>query len=248
MLCFTWDGAGLGSDQTLWGGEALLGNPGHWRRVASWRPFKLPGGERAAREPWRTALSLCWQTGVTWTPANSRVEPVLHQAFDRGLNSPTTTSVGRLFDAASALSDVCMESSFEAEPALRLEALCRSPEEPIALPLARDEAGVWRSDWTSLLALMLDKDLTQSVRAARFHSSMAHALLAQAIAVREQAGIDCVGLAGGVFQNRILTEHVLSLLAKERFEVLVPELLPLNDAAISFGQIIEGNAPHAYTD
>jgi len=245
MLCFTWDGAGIGSDQTLWGGEAILGSPGRWRRVASWRPFKLPGGERAAREPWRTALSLCWQAGVIWTPGISGVEPVLHQAFDRGVNSPITTSVGRLFDAASALSHVCMESSFEAEPALRLEALCQNPEEPLALPLGRDEAGVWRSDWAPLLALMLDKDLTQRVRAARFHSSMAHALLAQAIAVREQEGIDCVGLAGGVFQNRILTEHVLSLLATAGFEVLVPKLLPLNDAAISYGQIIEGNASDA---
>ena len=182
---------------------------------------------------------------MIWAPGISGVEPVLHQAFDRGLNSPITTSVGRLFDAASALSDVCMESSFEAEPALRLEALCQNPEEPLAMPLGRDEAGVWRSDWSPLLALMLDKDLTQRVRAARFHSSIAHALVAQAIAVREQEGIDCVGLAGGVFQNRILTEHVLSLLAKAGFEVLVPKLLPLNDAAISFGQIIEGNASDA---
>jgi hydrogenase maturation protein HypF len=250
MLCFTWDGVGLGSDRTLWGGEALLGNPGSWRRVASFRPFKLPGGERAAHEPWRTALSLCWQTGVTWARGASRGESwrggaSLRQAFDRDLNSPITTSVGRLFEAASALCDVCMESSFEAEPALRLEALCESREQPVALPLERDAAGLWRTDWMPLLALLLDQRRTQSFRAARFHSSMAHALLAQAIAVRDEARVTCVGLAGGVFQNRVLTEHASSLLEQAGFEVLIPKLLPLNDAATSFGQLLEGNTRHA---
>ncbi len=253
LLCFAWDGVGLGSDRTLWGGEALLGNPGSWRRVASFRPFKLPGGERAAREPWRTALSLCWQAGVTWARGAPRGGPLrggpsLRQAFDRDLNSPLTTSVGRLFEAASALCDVCMESSFEAEPALRLEALCQKLEEPIALPLERDESGLWRSDWAPLLPLMLDEGHTQSYRAARFHSSMAHALLAQAIAVRERVRVNCVGLAGGVFQNRVLTEQVLSLLEQAGFEVLIPKLLPLNDAAISFGQLLEGNTGHAATE
>jgi len=171
----------------------------------------------------------------------------LREAFDREFNSPTTTSAGRLFDAAAALNDVCTESSFEAEPAMRLEAMCQSPDQPIALPLERDPAGVWCSDWTPLLALMLDKTLTQSCRSARFHSSLAHALLAQVLAVHGQTRIDCVGLAGGVFQNRILTEHVLNLLEAAGFEVLVPKLLPLNDAAISFGQLIEAHGSHAYT-
>ena len=69
LLCFTWDGVGLGPDDTLWGGEALLGEPGAWRRVASFRPFRLPGGERAARQPWRTALALCWECGHAWPTA-----------------------------------------------------------------------------------------------------------------------------------------------------------------------------------
>jgi len=241
LLCFTWDGMGLGPDHTLWGGEALLGRPGEWRRVASFRPFKLPGGERAAREPWRTALSLCWQSGVAWITGIARGGILLQQALDHDLNSPITTSVGRLFDAAAALSDVCMDSSFEGEAPLRLEALCQSREAPIALPLLRDELGIWRSDWTPLLALMLDKDLTQSFQAAQFHSSIAHALLVQALAVREQARVNCVGLAGGVFQNRVLTEHVMALLEAAGFDVLVPKALPLNDAAISFGQLIEGS-------
>jgi hydrogenase maturation protein HypF len=248
MVCFTWDGVGLGPDHTLWGGEALLGFPGNWRQVGSFLPFKLPGGERAAREPWRSALSLCWQSGIPWRKGELRGGALLRQAFDHNLNSPMTSSVGRLFDAVAALTEVCLESSFEGEAAMRLEALCKSPEEPIAMPLTRDEHAIWRSDWHPLLASMLDGSQTQSIRAAQFHSSLAHTLLAQALAVRNETRVNCVGLAGGVFQNRILTEHALQLLTGAGFEVLIPKALPLNDAAISFGQIIEARALHAATN
>jgi hydrogenase maturation protein HypF len=249
LLCFTWDGQGLGSDHTLWGGEALLGSPGHWRRVGSFRPFRLPGGEKSAREPWRTALSLCWQTGTKWSAGAGRDETLLKRAFDQGLNSPSTTSVGRLFDAAAALSGVCMESSYEAEAPARLEALCESAEglQPITLPLLEDGQGIWRSDWMPLLTLMLDETRTQADRATMLHSSLALALLSQALAIREQTAVTSVGLAGGVFQNRVLTEHVIRLLEMQGFEVLVPQLLPLNDASVSFGQLIEGRMHHVGT-
>jgi len=247
MLCFTWDGAGLGPDHTLWGGEALMGCPGNWRRVGSFRPFKLPGGERASRQPWRTGLSLCWHTGISWIEGDARGGALLRQAFDHDVNSPITTSVGRLFDGVAALIDVCEESSFEGEAPLRLETLCVSDEEPIVMPLARDQQGVWRSDWSPLLAPMLDKTRTPSVRAAQFHASLAHTLLAQALAVRNETRINSVGLAGGVFQNRVLTERASQLLDGAGFEVLIPKALPLNDAAISFGQLIEARMIHAST-
>jgi hydrogenase maturation protein HypF len=245
LLCFTWDGVGLGPDRTLWGGEALLGMPGNWRRVASFRPFKLPGGERAARESWRAALSLCWASGTVWAEGEHRGDALLHHAFDTGLNSPFSTSVGRLFDAAAALTGVCTASSYEAEAAMRLEALCSHAAPPIALPLVRDELGIWRSDWAPLLSPLLDERQTAGFRAAQFHSSLAHALLEQALHVREQTRVSRVGLAGGVFQNRVLTEYAHALLTEQGFEVLIPKQLPLNDAAISFGQVVEATALNA---
>jgi hydrogenase maturation protein HypF len=246
IICFTWDGLGLGPDHTLWGGEALLGIPGRWRRVASFRPFKLPGGERAAREPWRSGLSLCWHAEIAWAEGELRGGALLRHAFNHNLNSPMTTSVGRLFDAAAALTGVCLESSFEGEAPMRLEAMSARREEPITMPLTRDEHGIWRSDWAALLPSLLGETRTQSFRAAQFHSSLAHCLLAQALTVRRETQVTCVGLAGGVFQNRILTEHAWELLTGAGFEVLVPKALPLNDAGISFGQLIEArmlNAP-----
>jgi len=242
LLCFTWDGVGLGPDGTLWGGEALLGHPGRWTRVASFRPFPLPGGERAAREPWRSALALCWESGLSWPEGAGLGEALLRRAFDARVNAPVTTAVGRLFDAAAALLGVRLRTSYEAEAPMRLEALCSAPASAITLPLAQDSAGVWRSDWAPLVAAMLDAHRSPAERAALFHASLALALHDQALAVRERTGVTRVGLAGGVFQNRVLTEHAQAQLAAAGFEVLIPLQLPPNDAAISFGQLVEAAA------
>ncbi len=245
LLCFTWDGLGLGADGTLWGGEALLGRPGAWTRVASFRPFRLPGGERAAREPWRTALALRWECGQTWAEDAQLGGPLLRRAFDSGVNAPSTTAVGRLFDAAAALLGVCLQASYEGEAPMRLEALCEEAAPPLALPLTRDAAGIWRSDWAPLVSALLDARCTLAVRAAMFHASLAQALCEQALAVREDSGVTRIGLGGGVFQNRVLSEQVQTRLTTAGFEVLIPQRLPVNDAAISYGQLIEAAAVQA---
>jgi len=245
LLCFTWDGMGLGPDGALWGGEALLGVPGAWRRVASFRPLRLPGGERAAREPWRSALALCWECGHAWDGDSHGGDPLLRAAWESGLNAPATTAVGRLFDAAAALLGACSNASYEGQAPMRLEALCRDPAPPVALPLAQDANGLWRSDWAPLLAALLDTRVDPAVRASMFHASLAHALCGQALAVRAACGVSRVGLSGGVFQNRTLSEQAQSLLTAAGFEVLMPQRLPANDAAISFGQLIETAALQA---
>jgi hydrogenase maturation protein HypF len=248
VLCFTWDGVGLGPDYTLWGGEALLGRPGAWQRVASFRPFKLPGGERAAREPWRSALALCWECGQPWPEGENLSGPLLRRAFDAGVNTPATTSVGRLFDAAAALLGACLHATYEGEAAMLLEALCEDVAAPVPLPLAYDPSGVWRSDWAPLIEALRDARRSPAIRAAMFHSSLARVLLDQASAVRTLSGVTCVGLAGGVFQNRVLTEQAQALLTSAGFEVLIPAHLPVNDASISYGQLVESAAePHART-
>ena len=244
LLCFTWDGVGLGPDHTLWGGEALLGRPGAWTRVGSFRPFRLPGGERAAREPWRSALALCWESGEEWDGGANLGGPLLRAAFDAGLNAPFTTSVGRLFDAAAALLGICMQASYEGEAPMRLEALCEEAAVPVLLPLSCDPMGIWRSDWAPLVPVLLDGRRDVAGRAAMVHASLAQALCDQAIAVRRDSDVARVGLSGGVFQNRVLTEQVQTLLNAAGFEVLIPERLPVNDAAISYGQLIEAAANH----
>jgi hydrogenase maturation protein HypF len=189
--------------------------------------------------------------------AASFAPTALHHAWSARLNSPTTSAVGRLFDAAAALAGVCTQASFEGEGPMRLEALAQdhalrpapgaarqSPVEapasaPVRLPLERDARGIWRSDWAPLLSMLVDHAVPAAERAAAFHASLAQALVDQAVQLRETSGLATVGLTGGVFQNRLLTEAATDLLVASGFDVRLPRLLPVNDAGLSFGQVFE---------
>ena len=242
-LVFTWDGVGYGEDGTLWGGEALLGHPGHWQRFASLRPFHLPGGERAGREPWRSAAALCWETGQQWRGV-PEAAPLLQQAWQRRLNTPQTSAAGRLFDAAATLIGLCTHASFEGQGPMLLEAACTVSADPVALPLTATADGLWLSDWEPLLPVLLDNKRPQDERAAVFHASLATALLQQARQARAQQGVNRIGLSGGVFQNRVLVEQAIVLLENDGFQVHLPEKIPVNDAGLCFGQVIEYAARH----
>ena len=238
-LTFTWDGAGYGEDGTLWGGEALLGRPGCWRRVASLRPFSLPGGERAAREPWRSALALCWETGRRWDacPEDGKL---LRSAWQRGFDCPRTSSASRLFDAAAALLGLVSRASLEAEAPMAVEEAVAEDAYPIPLPLR--VADVLVSDWEPLLDLLQNASLSPGERAASFHATLARVVLDQARAVRAVHGVSRIGLTGGVFQNRVLCEHIACDATADGFEVFIHERVPCNGAGLSFGQLIETGA------
>lgn len=240
-LVFTWDGAGFGRNETIWGGEALLGRPGCWRRVATVRPFALLGGDRAAREPWRSALALCWEAGVEWSDCPHDTD-VLRHAWMRKLNCPQTSSIGRLFDGAAALLGLVSRASYEGQAASYLEAISGEGAKPVVLPLSRRVDGIWETDWRPLLNCLMDATQTTSGRAAMFHATLAEMLLAQARAVRDEYGELRLGLTGGVFQNRLLGELVLSGAGRDGFLAFIPERLPCNDAGLSFGQIAEASA------
>ena len=245
MLVFTWDGVGLGPDDTLWGGEALLGKPGQWRQAGSFRPFRLPGGERAGREPWRSAAALCWESGQQCTLAEA-ADPLLFSFWQQGRNAPATSAVGRLFDAAAALTGVCTRASFEGQGPMLFEALAAGYPNIDDVPVTRlgisCKDGVCLADWATLIPVLIDESISTAERAARFHVSMADTLLRLALRLREQTGVNAIGLAGGVFQNRVLTEQAISLLDNAGFRTTMPLLVPVNDASISFGQI----ADHGY--
>ncbi len=240
-LTFTWDGAGYGEDGTLWGGEALLGRPGVWRRVARLRPFRLPGGERAARQPWRSAAALCWETGNTWDSCPEDTT-LLFAAWQQHVNSPPTSAAGRLFDAAASLTGLLHRASYEGQGPMYLEVACTAPAAAITLPLRRATGGLWECDWAPLVPYLTDAALPVAQRAAGFHASLAHSLHQQARMLRLEHRIDAVGLTGGVFQNRILTEHACALLQDDGFTVYLARDIPCNDAGISFGQIVEWQA------
>ena len=237
-LVFTWDGVGVGRDDTLWGGEALVGRPGAWQRFASLRTFRLPGGEKAGREPWRSAAALHWECDAEWA-ACPDPEGLARVAWRKNINCPATSAAGRLFDAAAAIICELPATSFEAQGPMQLEALCREHRDGPTLALRESADGVLRADWEPLLDLMGDTDRSQQERAEAFHGSLARTLVDQAMLAREERGVQHVGLGGGVFQNRFLTEQVVAMLNEARFEVFVPAVLPCNDAALSYGQAAE---------
>ena len=240
-LTFTWDGVGLGEDNSLWGGEALHGKPGNWQRLASFKTFHPPGADKAGREPWRSEAALRWSMNEKWS-ANIEPSELAFIAWKKKINSPATSAVGRLFDAASAIILGIKKVSFEAQAPMLLEACINHHcEDFIDLPLIKDPSGIMRADWSPLIQAIIDESQSVENRSAIFHNSMAHCLIQQALHLKQYDGIeyDAIGLAGGVFQNKYLTEKIISIARTHQLNVLIPSIIPSNDGGLSFGQVIE---------
>ena len=237
-LVFAWDGVGFGSDGSLWGGEALAGAPGAWRRVASTRTFAVIGGDRVGREPWRSAAALMWETGHDWLPEVEHAV-LAKQAWAKRIGASRTSSVGRLFDAAAALVLGVDIASFEGQGPMMLESVAVAETDAIPLSLTRDAAGILRMDWQPLVPMLIDKGRVASIRAGMFHESLARSLVTQVSMLANTEKFEAVGLTGGVFQNRFLAERVMVLLAAHGIPVYLPEIVPANDGGLAFGQLIE---------
>ena len=240
-IVFAWDGVGLGDDGTLWGGETFLGTPGHWQRAAHLRPFRLPGGDRAGRAPWRSAAAVCWEMGVD-CPVGVP-DSIVRNAWERRVNSPQSSAAGRLFDAASAIILGLGETSFEGQGPMWLEAIARDPVAFPRLQLRSAADGRFELDWAPLIDWLLQSPPATAAdradRAGAVHSALADGIMQVADRLRAQSGPALVGLTGGVFQNRRLTEAALSGLSARGFEVLLPVQLPCNDGGLSYGQVAD---------
>jgi len=165
-----------------------------------------------------------------------------HQAWQKQTNTFETSAAGRLFDAAAALVLGRAVASFEGQGPMELEHAALDGCEALALPMARDAGGVWRSDWAPLLPIMTDAGLPAGERAGIFHETMARAVLDQALKIRSRTRYDALGLSGGVFQNRRLTERVVELLGGAGIDVRLHREVPANDGGLCFGQIVEATA------
>ncbi|MDH3946474.1 MAG: carbamoyltransferase HypF, partial [Chromatiales bacterium] len=221
----------------------LWGRPGNWRRVASLRPFRLPGGDQAGREPWRSACGVCWETGMHWGAAPDD-SGLLRTAWERELNCPVTSAAGRLFDAAAALVLGHTHSSFEGQGPMQLEALARSarPTNGLELEMSAAADGLLRIDWEPLLARLLTRDGSAAELAWLFHDSLALTIRALVLRIAGERNVDGVGLTGGVFQNRLLAELVCDKLSGTGYPVAQSAAAPCNDAGLSYGQVIEFRA------
>ncbi|WP_437283430.1 carbamoyltransferase HypF [Sorangium sp. So ce375] len=245
VLGLAWDGSGYGLDGALWGGEALVVDGASFRRAAHLRSFPLPGGERAMREPRRSALGLLWELRGEGARAHARawfreaeLGP-LCSMLARGAGSPRTTSVGRLFDGVAALAGLRGAASFEGQAAMELECLAEAAGEQAGypLPLRADAPEVPAVlDFGPLIEAVLS-DLRDGVPpgviAARFHA----ALVDVAEALAAASGLGRIVLAGGCFQNALLAASIRERLAARGVEVYAPRLYPPGDGGLSLGQV-----------
>ncbi|HEX6920522.1 MAG TPA: carbamoyltransferase HypF [Actinomycetes bacterium] len=243
------DGLGFGTDATLWGGELLVADLATSRRVGHLEQVPMPGGAAAIREPWRMAAAYLqaayggeapagpWTS--RWDPARTRT---VRAMADRGVNAPLTSSAGRLFDAVAALAGVRDSVTYEGQAAVELEQLAE-PDEDGSYPAGASGSGVVDDPLvlrgTDLVRSVVD-DLSRTVPvgrvAARFHNGLADALVAAASTLRRRHGLDVVALSGGVFQNALLLDRLVTLLELRGFRVLTHSRVPPNDGGISLGQ------------
>lgn len=232
------DGTGLGPDETIWGGELLLGDYLGFERRAWLKPAPLPGGDRAAREPWRNALVRLDQAGLSdWVDELFPGQPreVLRQAVAKGINAPLSSSAGRLFDAFAAVLGVCLGGiSYEGEAAMRLEAMAEGEGPTLSFALQDgliDPAPIWGKARAALAA-----GVSKPCLAWAFHKALATAFADAARTIVERGDAVAVALSGGCFQNALL--HHLTLRALGDVPVLTHRVTPANDGGLALGQAV----------
>jgi hydrogenase maturation protein HypF len=245
VVGIAFDGTGYGDDSNGWGAEFFLADLAGYRRIGHMRYAGMPGGDLAAREPWRAALGyFALEPGATVPElmlerVPSRQRGIVMQQLARRLNAPLASSMGRLFDAAGAVLGVCPIHQYEGQTAMQLEALAGStPAEPLPFPMAVVD-GTWVLDPVPLLVALAERrarGTSVPELAARFHESVAAAAAVLAARLADDAGVGAVALGGGCFQNARLLVSLRARLESRGLRVLVPVQLSPNDGAVSYGQ------------
>ena len=265
VLGIAFDGTGAGTDGTIWGGEFLIAGLADFERAAHLRTWALPGGAASVRDARRNAFALLSELGLLEHPGAARLldgldeqtRSVTATMIERGINSPRTSSMGRLFDAAAAILGICNKATYEGEPAIELEAAaCRAlGGKPVRLD--GNHTGVFTSadDSPTLDPQPLIEALLNGIEAGApadrlalgFHIAITHATTRVACEICEREGLDTVALSGGVFMNRLLLQLLTHELKDAGLAVLVPHALPVNDGCIAYGQAAIARARLAQT-
>ena len=261
------DGTGYGVDGAIWGGEVLLANQVDYERFANFSYVPMPGGAACVKHPQRMAYGVLWAFDLLEHPGAQQLVDALgdqagicNQMIEAGLNTPYTSSAGRLFDAVSALIGVCAEPTYEGEAAILLDAaraegtVFPQDAERYAFAVTKNSAlptstahdtSVVLLDAATTVKAVLD-DLADGVPASeislRFHDAVVGAIVMAAELVRAAYGIELVALSGGVFMNRYVVEEATRSLGEAGFTVALNANLPPNDGCISYGQAVVASA------
>ena len=250
VIGVAFDGTGYGDDEAIWGGEFLVADYTSYQRLAHLAYARLPGGDKAVREPWRMALAWLHATGIPWEDdlppvryaaslADQPIPPlkVLGRQLESGLNAPLTSSMGRLFDAAAALVGVRQTVNYEAQAAIEMEAIANM-REPGYYPMALEGELIDPAPMLQGMIADLRNGVSQPILAARFHSGIAQMVLDTCLRLRKQFDIDEVALSGGVWQNTFLLSLTVGLLQENEFKVILHRQVPTNDGGLALGQAV----------
>ncbi len=245
-LAISWDGTGYGTDRTVWGGEFLRIADKGFARVAHLRTFRLPGGERAVTEPRRSALGLLYEVlgpaifdRTDLHPVNAFPAPerrIFAQALAASVNAPVTSSAGRLFDAIAGLIGTRSICRFEGQAAMELEWMADEAETG-SYPFDVMGSNPFVLDWAPLVHALL-ADLSHQLPSARISARFHNSLVEMIVTIAQAVGESTVVLSGGCFQNRYLTEHVVTRLSAAGFVPVWHQRVPPNDGGIALGQIV----------
>ena len=249
VIGVAFDGTGYGVDEAIWGGEFFLASYKNAKRVGHLQYNPLPGGDTAIRNPARTALAYLWNAGIEWTqniPPVQAISEIEKEALlfqlSNHINSPQTSSMGRLFDAVAAIIGQRLKANYEAQAAIELESIADPNEKSFySLPYSWNENKEIIVDTRPLIKAVLNDTLVSTPLpqiSARFHNSIANMVTEISMAMRNLSGVNRVALSGGVWQNILLLHQTIFSLRESDFQVLTHNLVPPNDGGIALGQAI----------
>jgi hydrogenase maturation protein HypF len=248
VLGFSFDGTGLGSDGHSWGGEVLKAGYLNFERLFHFEYIPLPGGDKASLEPWRMGLSYLYRCfgdelydlQIPLVKAIDRKD-ISHiiKMIDQKLNTPLASSAGRLFDAIAAITGLNYYSSYQAEAPMLLESVL-DPSEKGIYEYEIDDKQVSFSLMIKSVVEDIHDGLSTGRISAKFHNTVVNLIFQLSKQIRTESGMNRIVLGGGTFQNRYLTKKVMGKLKKERFDIYLPQRIPMNDQGIAAGQIAIG--------
>ena len=249
VIGVAFDGAGYGPDDTIWGGEFLVGDYVRFRRAGHLRTVGMPGGDQAIRQPWRMALAHLVDAGIDEPRLRARRAPAeiraIEQMLQRRFRTPMTSSAGRLFDAVASLAGVADLARYEGQAAIQLEALATRVTNCGSYPfaLAQSSAGpdsplvIDTRPLISAVVADVARAVEPAIVARRFHRAMVDIIAETCARMRTSTGLDRVVLSGGVFSNALLTGKTMTRLTADGFRVYRHRLVPPNDGGLCLGQL-----------
>lgn len=244
VLGVAWDGAGFGTDKTIWGGEFFLTGKDGFKRIAHFKKFGLPGGESSFKQIYKSALGILFEIfrddSVKYLPGevSENERKILYRMLMNNLNTPLCSSVGRLFDAVASIINVRQKVNFEGQAAMELESLLDGIDSEVSyeMEINKDEKDVLIIDWSPMIKQIIkdnQEGISKNLISLKFHNALVNCIIEIAKLIEEKIVI----LSGGCFQNKYLLEKSIMKLKESGFRVYWNKEVPANDGGISLGQI-----------